>query len=461
MNFKQSLAIVILSHGGRLAVQFREGKNMISTLVVLTSFGLTNLEKDSRPNILVIIVDDLGWAGVGFHSKAMTTPNLDKLAKESTELSRFYAYPVCSPTRAALLSGNMPRRYGVVDALNGRDPGIPAGLQTIPSTFRAAGYRTSLIGKWHLGAATTPQKNGFEQFYGFLSSGVDYYKHTSPNGRVDWQRNGQTVNEEGYSTYLLADEAVKQLKARDKEKPFYMQVAFNAPHDPIIATPELLEKHKGEANGAYNAVVEALDQGIGRIVNALDTEKLAQDTVVVFFSDNGAGGREGGSNLPLRRGKGTYYEGGIRTPALIRWSGKIASGKALAHPVCVQDLFPTLATAAGVPMPKDLKIDGVSQWSAIKTGKVGERTPFLVAGYDIALVDGDWKMIEFQNGQRSLFNVKEDLVEQKEQINSQPEVAKRLGAKMDEMKRGLPAVPAKPARPQGRPGGQPRGNGGG
>ena len=431
---------------------------MVLTFLALTSFCFSGEVKDARPNILVIIVDDLGWAGVGFHSKAMTTPNLDKLAKESTELSRFYAYPVCSPTRAALLSGNMPRRYGVVDALNGRDPGIPAGLQTIPSTFKAAGYRTSLIGKWHLGAATTPQKNGFEQFYGFLSSGVDYYKHTSPNGRVDWQRDGQTVNEEGYSTYLLADEAVKQLKSRDKDMPFYMQVAFNAPHDPIIATPELLEKHKGKANGPYNAVVEALDQGIGRIVNALDSEKLAKDTLVVFFSDNGAGGREGGSNLPLRRGKGTYYEGGIRAPALVRWPGKIAPGKALPQPISVQDLFPTLASAAGVPMPKDLNIDGVSQWSTIMSGKVTERTPFLVAGYDIALVDGDWKMIEFQNGLRSLFNVKEDMVEQKDQINSQPEVAKRLGAKMDEMKKGLPAAPARAARPGG---GRPKGNGGG
>ena len=435
---------------------------MISTLVALISFGLTGLVKDARPNILVIIVDDLGWAGVGFHSKAMTTPNLDKLAKESTELSRFYAYPVCSPTRAALLSGNMPRRYGVVDALNGRDPGIPAGLQTIPLTFKAAGYQTSLIGKWHLGAATTPQKNGFEHFYGFLSSGVDYYKHTAPNGRVDWQRDGQTISEAGYSSYLLADEAVKQLKSRDKDRPFYMQVAFNAPHDPIIATPELLEKHKGEANGPYNAVVEALDQGIGRIVNALDSEKLAQDTLVVFFSDNGAGGREGGSNLPLRRGKGTYYEGGIRTPALVRWPGKIASGKALSHPICVQDLFPTLASAAGVPMPKDLNIDGVSQWSTIKSGKVTERTPFLVAGYDIALVDGDWKMIEFQNGQRSLFNVKDDMTEQKDQLSSQPELAKRIGAKMDEMKKSLPPAPARAARPKGGTGGgRPKVNGGG
>jgi arylsulfatase A-like enzyme len=435
---------------------------MITKLVALSSFCLPSIAKDARPNILVIIVDDLRWAGVGFHSKAMTTPSLDKLAKEGTELSRFYAYPVCSPTRAALLSGNMPRRYGVVDALNGRDPGIPAGLQTIPSTFKAAGYQTSLIGKWHLGAATTPQKNGFEHFYGFLSSGVDYYKHTSRNGRVDWQRDGQMVNEEGYSTYLLADEAVKQLKTRDKDKPFYMQVAFNAPHDPIIATPELLEKHKGETNGLYNAVVEALDIGIGRIVNAVDSEKLGNDTIVVFFSDNGAGGRYGGSNAPLRMGKGSYYEGGIRTPALIRWPGKIASGKALAHPICVQDLFPTFATVAGVPMPKDLKIDGVSQWSAIRDGKVSERTPFLVAGYDIALVDGDWKLIEFQNGQRSLFNVKEDMVEQKDQITLQPEVAKRLGAKMDEMKKGLPATPARPAKPQGGPGsGRSRGNGGG
>ena len=418
---------------------------MALTLAVLTlclSSHTVLAAEPKQPNILVIVVDDLGWAGVGYHSKSMTTPNLDKMAKEGTELQRFYVYPVCSPTRVALLTGQMPRRFNILTALHGPDPGMPKSVPTIPSVFKAAGYQTSLIGKWHVGKATTPQQNGFDHFYGFINAEVDYYKHTGKGGRIDWQRDGKTVKEEGYSTYLFADEAVKLLKTRDKAKPFYMQVTFNAPHDPLSAPPELVEKHKekGERLGLYAAVVEAMDQGIGRVLDVLDAEKIRENTLVVFFSDNGASGREGGSNAPFRFGKGSLYEGGIHTPALIRWTGKIAAGGVLTQPICVQDLFPTLTAAAGVPMPRDAKIDGVSQWPAITQGKRVEREPFIVASFDIALIDGDWKLIEFQDGKRSLFNLKDDISERSDQYTKQPETATRLGTKLDALKKDLPPV---------------------
>lgn len=397
-----------------------------------------------RPNILLVVVDDLGWAGVGYHAKAMTTPNLDKLAKSGTELSRFYVYPVCSPTRVALLTGQMPRRFHILSALNGMDPGMPKGLLTIPSVFKAAGYQTTLIGKWHAGKATTPQQNGFDHFYGFNNAEVDYYKHTGRNGRIDWQRDGKTVTEEGYSTDLLADEAVKKIQSRDKSAPFYFQVCLNAPHDPLSAPPELIAKHKakGERLALYTAVVEAMDIGIGRILDTLDAEKIRENTIVVFFSDNGASPRDGGSNAPFRFGKGTVYEGGIHTPALIRWPGKIAAGGVLSQPVSVQDLFPTLAAAAGVPMPKAAKIDGRSQWDTIAKGERSDREPFLVASFDIAMIDGDWKLIEFQDGKRSLFDMKADIAERTDQFSKQPEIATKLGAKLDALKKDLPPVTA-------------------
>jgi len=415
-----------------------------------------------RPNIIVIVVDDLGWAGVGYHNKAMTTPNLDKLAKESTELQRFYVYPVCSPTRAALLTGQMPRRFGITTALNGNDPGIPAGLSTIAGTLKSAGYRTSLVGKWHLGKATVPQGNGFEHFYGFLSSSVDYYKHTAKNGQADWQRDGKAVEEEGYSTYLLADDVVRQVKSRDKTKPFYIQLCMNAPHDPLSAPAELVQKHKakGEKLGLFAAVVEAMDEGIGRVLNVLESEKIKDNTLVVFFSDNGAAGREGGDNTPLNSGKGSVYEGGIHTPALVRWPGKMAAGVGLVQPICVQDLYPTLVAAAGATMPAKGKVDGTNQLNAWLAGKVQPRDAFVVSVSDTALIDGDWKLIKFSDGKKALYNLKDDLSEKNNLVTKQADVVAKLSVKMDELTKGLPEVSASGARegPRGQVGKGARGN---
>lgn len=400
------------------------------------------------PNLLVIVVDDLGWAGVGFHASSMPTPNLDRLAKEGTELDRFYAYPVCSPTRAALLTGKMPRRFGIVNPLNGQDRGVPAGEVTLPSVLHDAGYTTALVGKWHLGTASSPQKAGFEHFYGFLSASTDYYKHTAKNGRLDWQRDGKSVEEEGYSTYLLADEAVRQIKARDAKKPFYIQLNLNAPHDPLAAPAELVEKR-----GLYKAVVEAMDIGIGRVLDALDAEKLRENTLVVFLSDNGASGAEGGSNAPMRGGKGSVYEGGIHVPAVVRWTGKLAAGAHLAQPMCVQDLLPTLAEAAGAKLPEAAKLDGASQWPAIASGKAVERAPFVIASFDNAVFDGGWKLILLESGTRALYNLASDPSERNDVAKDNPEIVARLAAKAEAATKDLPAITAKrdaPAKQGGR-----------
>ena len=411
-------------------------------LLLLVCFGLISsqalAQKANGPtNILVLMADDLGWNGVSYHNPKMTTPALAKLAKEGVQLERFYGYPVCSPARSALLSGMMPRRFGVTDVVGPGQQGIPKGTPTLASSLQKAGYATSLIGKWHLGTNPGALGYGFDHFYGFTGAEVDYFKHTNQRGQTDWWRDNKQVEEEGYTTTLFADAAIKQLKKRDPKKPFYLQVAFNAPHATLAAPKELTDKHKSD--GLYNAVVDGLDQGIGRILAALDEQGLRENTLVIFFSDNGAS-RRMSANTPLKNGKDTVFEGGIRTPAIIRWPGKTPVGVMSQQPVAVHDLFPTIFAALALPLPSELKLDGSNQWSALSTGKTLPRPAFLIAAQDIAYIDGDWKIVETSDGVRSLFNLAKDIGEEKDLASEQAEVLKSLGTKLDELKKGLPAA---------------------
>ncbi len=394
-------------------------------------------ERKSAPNVLILLVDDLGWNDVGFHAPAAPTPNMNRLAKEGLELQRFYTYPVCSPARAALLSGMMPRRFGITDVIGPGQAGLPRGGATLPAAFKAAGYQTSLIGKWHLGNFNPQMQCGFDHFYGFMGPEIDYFKHTSLHGEhTDWQRDGKTVDEEGYSTYLFADEAIRQIKSRDTKRPFFIEVAFNAAHFPLAAPDDLVAKHKSD--GLYRAVLDGLDISIGRILVTLDELKLRENTIVLFYSDNGAPPRTS-NNAPLSNGKGTVYEGGIRTPCIIRWPGHVPVGAITQQPVSGQDWFPTLAATTGVTLPSNAKLDGTNQWPALQTGKLVERPPFLIAAHDIALFDGEWKLIEFTDGKRALYNLRTDISETKDEILSQSELAQRLMAKLAELKKDLPA----------------------
>jgi arylsulfatase A-like enzyme len=412
-------------------------------LLLLVCLGLIGIPEtfaqkaNGTTNVLVLMADDLGWNGVSYHNPKMTTPALAKLAKEGVQLERFYGYPVCSPARSALLSGMMPRRFGVTDVVGPGQQGIPKGTPTLASTLQKAGYATSLIGKWHLGTNPGPLGYGFDHFYGFTGAEVDYFKHTNQRGQTDWWRDNKQVEEEGYTTTLFADEAIKQLKKRDPKKPFYLQVAFNAPHATLAAPKELTDKHK--TDGLYNAVVDGLDQGIGRILAALDEQGLRENTLVIFFSDNGAS-RRMSANTPLKNGKDTVFEGGIRTPAIIRWPGKTPVGVISQQPVAVHDLFPTIFAALTLPLPSELKLDGSNQWSALSTGKTLPRPAFLIAAQDIAFIDGDWKIIEASDGVRSLFNLTKDIGEEKDLASEQGEVLKSLGTKLDELKKGLPVA---------------------
>jgi arylsulfatase A-like enzyme len=293
------------------------------------------------------------------------------------------------------MTGQFTRRTGVNNG-----SGLPLAYRTLPQDFHEAGWQTWMCGKWHLGGSPDnafpgreyhPDKRGFDHFYGFLGPEIDYFTHVNQRGVIDWARDGKTVEEKGYSTTLIADEAIAQLKQRDRRKPFYMQVAFNAPHTPLAAPAELIAKYKSDA--LYTAVVEGLDLGIGRILATLDEQGLRANTVVVFCSDNGAT-RRFSPNTPLSFGKGTVQEGGIRVPAIVRWPGKVAAGVLSQQPVAAHDLFPSLLAALSLPIPEKLKFDGSNQWPALSTGKTIPRPAFLIAAQDIAFFDGDWKIIE-------------------------------------------------------------------
>ena len=408
----------------------------------------------AKPNVVVIIADDLGWNDIGTRNAKIVTPNLVKLAKDGVELQRFYGYPLCSPARAGLLTGVLPRRLGLVNVIMPGQAGITKATPTLPARLKSVGYATSLVGKWHLGNQNPATSVGFDHFYGFMGGEVDYLKHTDKRDKPDWQRDGKQIEESGYTTYLFADEASKQIRNRDKAKPFFLQVAFNAPHVDLAAPEDLVAKHKSD--GLYGAVVEGLDIGIGRILTTLDEQGLRDNTLVIFVSDNGAP-RRTGSNAPLRGYKGSVDEGGIRTPAIVRWPKRVPAGVKLDQPIAIIDLFPSIAAALNLPLNAELKIDGVNQWPAIAGGKTLPRPPFLVASSDIALFDGDWKLVETNAGQRALYNLKADISEAKDLLVTQPEQAAKLGAQLDILKKDLPAYSGGNIGPGGGKGGKGKG----
>ncbi|WP_231612578.1 sulfatase-like hydrolase/transferase [Novipirellula galeiformis] len=392
-----------------------------------------DVDAQKRKNIVILLADDLGWGDVGFHGGAADTPNIDSLAKDGVRLNRFYAYPACSPARAAMLTGRFPHRYGISGPVRPRDEGLPTSEPLLPAAFQKAGYETSLIGKWHLGLAgdqSHPIRRGFDQFYGFLDASIDYYEHTASRGKIDWQRGGTTLDEKGYSTDLLADEAVRQIRNRRSRKPYCIVVSFNAPHSPFQAPQNLIAKYQGKLSATeatYAAMVDSMDQGIGRILDAIDDRQLRQDTIVVFASDNGAA--RAGTNKPFRGQKRQVYEGGIHVPCVIRAPGLLKAGSENEQLCAIHDLFPTLAAATGVSISSVKPLDGDSLWSQLVSGKATSRT-IVIAENDHAIIHDDWKLIQFADGGTELFNLRRDPTEERNVAGSEAKIASQLLSKL-------------------------------
>ena len=432
-----------------------------------------------RPNVVVLVADDLGWADVGYRGSPIQTPNLDRLAEQGVELSRFYTTPSCSPTRAALMTGRNAFKLGIAYAtiMPWSNNGVHPEERFMPEAFRDAGYQTAMFGKWHLGHAQEtyhPNQRGFDHFYGHLHTEVGFYPPFSNQGGKDFQRNGESIDEQGYETFMLVDEATRWLEQRDREKPFFIYMPFLAPHSPLDAPPEFQQKYQdledtrgpsrspadrisqmarksGIAKSQrkmYAAVVDAMDHAIGQLMRELERAGEADNTIVLFMSDNGGQpifGSGGADNSPLRGGKGEVFEGGIRNVALLSWPAGLEGGRKLEQVMSVMDVFPTLATATGVDMGASKDLDGIDMWPAIAGDQPVARSERLFfaqesphfGSFKHTVFDSEWKLIQLvdqdleQTTVRNLlFNIARDPYEYKNLADQHPERVAEMSAEI-------------------------------
>lgn len=414
------------------------------------------------PHILYIVSDDLGWKDVGYHGAAdLKTPVLDGLAAGGARLERFYVQPMCTPTRAALMTGRYPFRYGLQTIV------IPSkgtyGLATnewlLPQLLKDAGYRTEMIGKWHLGHADRqywPRQRGFDYHYGAVLGEIDYFTHDAHHVR-DWQRNNKTVNEKGYVTQLLGRDAVRRVEAHDAAKPLFLYLAFTAPHTPYQAPKEYVDRFPHIADPTrrtYAGMIACMDDEIGKVLAALDRKGMRQDTLILWHSDNG-GTRdkrvsgEGSvqtlpcDNGPLKGGKGQLYEGGTRVPAFVNWPGRVKAGE-VTELVHVVDMLPTLAKVAGASTAKCKPLDGRNVWDTFAEGKPSGRTEVIynVEPFRGGIRDGDWKLVWtcLLPPKVELFNLATDPFEQNNLAEREPARVKALQTRLEQ----LAAESAKP-----------------
>lgn len=453
-----------------------------------------------QPNIVFILIDDMGWKDLAaYGSEFYETPNLDRLSSEGMTFTDAYAAcPVCSPTRASCLTGRYPARLGVTQWIGGHTVGklqdvpyhhaLPLSEVTIASVLRDAGYQTWHVGKWHLGPKQAwPEKHGFDRNIGGCDWGAPKKGYFSP-----WGIPGLEDGPEGeYLTDRLTDDAIGLIEDRDPARPFFLNLAHYAVHTPIQAPEDLVEKYRQKAerlgldqektfeegdffpcahkrnrrverrllqsDPVYAAMVENLDTNIGRLMDALDASGLADDTLVVFTSDNGGLSTAEGSptcNAPLHEGKGWMYEGGTREPLIIRWPGHIEAASTSATPVTSPDYFPTMLEAAGLPLRPDLHNDGISLMPILAgTGGIEREAIFWHYPHygnqgdtpGCSVRSGDWKLIEyFEDGRLELYNLREDIGETTNRAQSDPETTARLKAMLDHWMESIEAVIPKP-----------------
>lgn len=425
----------------------------------------------AKPNILLIVADDLGWGDVSYHGSRIPTPNLDRLMHEGVELDHHYVMPQCTPSRSSLLSGVWASRYDLTHSRGGEGSGFPVGIKLLPEVLRDAGYTTMHAGKWHVGPkpGQRPWERGFEQTYGSLVGTVSPFHHLSKMGGEGdfWQRNGQPLTEEGtHTTDLLTRQAVAWLHEQaGQKKPWFLYLAHFAPHTPLDPPKEWLEKFANVKFDAdpkedartrrYAATVAQLDDGIGQVIAALKDTKQSGNTLVVFTSDNGPQivpddpSKNGGSAGELRGGKATTYEGGIRVPAFVWWPERLKPGK-LNESVQIVDWLPTFAALGGAALPGQ-KLDGINIWPLLDGSVTQPETRLLYIKYlggMSALRDKDWKLVTRGNShfalatmpgpnrEDELFNIAEDPRELHNLAAAHPDILARLQAQLVEQMRG-------------------------
>ena len=402
-----------------------------------------------QPNVILIMADDLGYGDISCYGGWVNTPHIDALAQGGMRFTDYHANgPVCSPTRAALLTGRYQQRCGIDEVVfaNGpaRETGMPLKETTFAEVLKQHGYVTGIFGKWHLGynVEFNPSKQGFDEFIGYVSGNVDYHSHIDGAGIDDWWKNAEKVPEEGYVTDLITAHAVDFLK-RHKDEAFCLYLPHEAPHSPYQGRNDWPERLPAGETGrklqgddirrAYREMVEIMDQSVGHIVETVRQLGLEQNTLIVFCSDNGA--NRNGANGPLRGFKGSLWEGGHRVPALAYWPSHIKPATTCDQTVLSMDLFPTLVSVAGGVVPTELKLDGANLQALLTKGQtLPERTLFWAYRKQTATRNGPWKLLVQDDAVR-LFNLDSDLGERTDLAAQHPDLVASLQAELAAWKR--------------------------
>lgn len=422
--------------------------------------------ENKQPNIVFLLIDDLGYADCGFNGgKEIKTPNIDRLAKSGTVIESHYVQPVCSPTRSTLLTGRYPTHTGVYTIVSPGAPwGLPLAERTLADALRAAGYRTALTGKWHLGEfekAYRPNARGFDHQYGHFFGMLDYFTHERMN-QLDWYRNGEPLKEEGYTTHLITAEACQVIAGTERDKPLFLYVPFNGVHAPF-QVPESYLKPYGALKGNRQklaGMLAAVDEAVGKIEAALKAAGRLENTLIVFSSDNG--GPPPGDNTPLRDFKGSIFEGGTRAAAFATWPGRIPADKRVTQPMHMVDWYPTLIKLAGGSLDQKLPIDGLDVWPMLTKGAPSPHDAILSVSTQgparAAVRMGDWKLLVSGNADAdggeddgaakgkkkgkktagkyeplALYNLAADPSETKNLADAQPERVKAMRARLAEL----------------------------
>jgi arylsulfatase A-like enzyme len=437
-----------------------------------------------KPNIVYIVADDLGWKDVGFHGSDIKTPAIDRLAEGGARLETFYTQPLCTPSRAALMTGRYPFRYGLQTGviLAGQTYGLATDEWLLPQALKEAGYSTAIVGKWHLGHADPkywPRQRGFDYQYGAMLGEIDYYTHAE-HGVVDWYRDNRKVKEKGYVTQLLGDDAVKVINGHNTAKPLFLYLTFTAPHAPYQAPKEYIDRYshiEDITRRTYAGMITCMDDQIARVVATLEKRGMRENTLIVFMSDNGgnlsalfAGEMDvskiklPSSNGPYRGGKGMLYEGGTRVAALANWPGRVKPGNVdgMIHMV---DVLPTLASIAGAPLAKSKPLDGMNVWPVISQGAPSPRQEVVynIEPFRGAIRKGDWKLVWRTPlpSALELYNLGQDPEEKNDVAGANQQTVRDLQQRVEELARqmekplflvsAVTAIKGRPAKPPALP----------
>ncbi|NQU54187.1 MAG: sulfatase-like hydrolase/transferase [Bacteroidetes bacterium] len=433
------------------------GTNIKMAFVMVLSFlsaavcGITK-ESNTKPNIIIILADDLGYGDVGFHGSDIKTPHIDRLATEGVQLDQFYACPMCSPTRAGLMTGRYPIRFGLMRAVipPQRELGMPPEEFTIAEMLAEAGYKyRGIVGKWHLGHRQKkwlPANQGFTFYEGCHNGAVDYFTQDRA-GERDWQEIGKPSQKEGYSTDLIGDASLEFINSVPKDEPFFLYIPFTAPHSPFQAKPKDIAKYPNR-NGdkqIYAAMVDCMDQNIGRIIEGIKKRGQLENTFILFFSDNG-GVKKVASNGNLRGSKLTVYQGGINVVAAAHWpAGNISGGKIITERMGYIDVLPTLMEIANYSGNSKNELDGINILDGLKGGKLDNREWFTYLDQNaekkekFAMNTNQWKLIwqrnapdnEISSENIELFRINEDKTESIELSEKKQDIVNSLKSGID------------------------------